>query len=50
MTAMSIGGMGVASFGVLAGGKVGYALTKNMFEVAVYGVVDNAVAQEAVRR
>jgi hypothetical protein len=30
MTAVSIGGMGVASFGVLAGGKVGYALPKDM--------------------
>jgi len=47
MTAVSIGGMGVASFGVLAGGKVGYAIPKEIFELVVFGTVGVSVAQEA---
>ena len=47
MTAVSIGGMGVTSFGVLAGGKVGYTLTKDTLETLAYGAIDIAVAQQA---
>ena len=37
----------MASFGVLAGGKVGYAIPKEIFELVVFGTVDVSVAQEA---
>ena len=47
MTAVSIGGMGVTSFGVLAGGKVGYTLTKDTLSTLAYGAVDIVVAQQA---
>ena len=43
LTAVSIGGMGVATFCVLAGGKVGFALMEAVFEIATYGAVDGAV-------
>ena len=39
-TAASIGGMGVATFGLLASGKVGLGLTKSVFEVASFGAMD----------
>ena len=44
MTAVSIGGMGMASFGVLAGGKVGATLPTETFVAIGYGGVDIAVA------
>ena len=50
VTAMSIGGMGVAGFGVLAGGKVGYALPKEMFESMAFGVVDTSVNLDAIQQ
>ena len=43
MAVVSIGGMGVATFGVLAGGKVGFALL-SMFEMTTYGAIDAAVS------
>jgi len=42
-TIATFGGMGVATFGVLAGGKVGYALSAAMSKKAVYGAVDIAI-------
>ena len=50
VTAMSIGGMGVAGFGVLAGGKVGYAFPKEMFESMAFGVVDTSVNLNAIQQ
>ena len=51
MTAVSIGGIGVASFAVLAGGKVGTFLPLNVSETMVFGAigiaVDLNVAQQA---
>ena len=43
MAAVSIGGMGLATFGILAAGKVGFALPRSMFQMAAYGAVDIAV-------
>ena len=48
MTAVSIGGMGVATFGVLAGGKAGFTLPKEIFHSLAYGAVDIAVDLNAV--
>ena len=42
LVAVAVAGMGAATFGTLAG-KVGYALSSNVCELAGYGVVDIAV-------
>ena len=44
MTAVSIGGMGVSVFAVLAGGKVGTFLPMSVFETMVFAAVDIAVS------
>lgn len=43
IAAVSVGGMGMASFGALAGGKWGMALPKGIFDAGVYAAVDVAV-------
>ena len=47
LTAVAIGGMGVVSFGVLAGGKVGLFMFKNVGWVLGIGLVEYAVTINA---
>ena len=43
-TSVLVGSMGMAIFGVLAGGKWGYALPKDISEAMVYGTADISVS------
>jgi hypothetical protein len=43
MTLMAITGMGTATIGLLAGGKIGLSLSKAVFDVMTLGMVDIAV-------
>ena len=43
MTLMSIAGMGTATVGVLAGGKVGFCLSRSVSNMVAFGMIDSAV-------
>ena len=44
-----LAGMGLATFALLAGGKVGYALPKNIVEMIVFGTIDISVNVNALQ-